>query len=236
MWFDVLASACQLTIPYFLEEYRDLFRPSAYIEVPEPDQRNMMSMMGCANHIVWAMAEVSYLSWWKVDMQRSGRLSIPELVEKGREIDKHLLRSGPMPLLPVRGGDTDALRLLTSEVFRSSTRVYLHSVISGDYPSCPEICDAVNQTIKIIHMLPSFQEAASAIRSVVFGVFICGCFTDDLLQRNYLMHRLNEQSSGVGNCSQVQQLMSKIWKERAMSPLEPVRWREALKEWDMLLV
>jgi hypothetical protein len=67
LWFDVLAAATRVEVPYFLKVYRTLFDPnSASIASMEgassssiPDELSMLSIMGCENHIVWALAEIS---------------------------------------------------------------------------------------------------------------------------------------------------------------------------------
>jgi hypothetical protein len=249
MWFDVISSVTLFQPPHFLPEFRKLFNPStAYIESPSSSldpRMSMMKIMGCENRVVWAMAEVSYLACWKESMQRKGRLSIPELVSRGKDIERSLLPSiGPEELYYEE--DINWQRRRTSEVFRSSTRVYLHSVISGDHPHCPEIAESVKDTISCLKAVPEVMvgggaagnNTRSVVRSVVLSIFICGCLTDDVEQRRYLLRRLNEQAmETVGNCSAVKTLMEQVWNDRANSKIEePVRWRESLKRSGLLLV
>jgi len=50
--------------------------------------------------------------------------------------------------------------------------VYLHTVLSGDYPSSPEISAAVTETIEYLKRVPQANSAdlsRSVVRSVVFG-------------------------------------------------------------------
>ncbi|KAG1821622.1 uncharacterized protein BJ212DRAFT_1477492 [Suillus subaureus] len=95
-----------------------------------------MSVMGCENYI--ALAEMADLAGWKDECRRAGRLSVPEPNKRGQEIEI-VLKSTNDPHL--HGFDTEKSRRrrLTSDVFRVSALVYLHSVISGDQPQCPGI-------------------------------------------------------------------------------------------------
>lgn len=234
LWFDVLAAATRVEVPYFLEVYRTLFDPSsAYIECASssiPDELSMLPVMGCENSIVWALAEISNLACWKEAQKREGALSMPELVRRGERIERHLIH-------PVRGPhDPDVARTLTSEVFRASARVYLHSVLSGDSPSCKEISDGVQDTIRCLERVPKDRNR-KVVRSVVFSICICGCLTDDQWQRDFFLRRLQEQQQEtVGNCVQVEKLIRQVWKERENGNFESVTWRDVMRKSQMLLV
>lgn len=245
MWFDVLASASRRQIPYFLDEYRQMFgRNSAFIESPismmsPREELSMMSVMGCENHIVWAMAEISNLAYWKHRQLRHGSLSMPELVERGKEIERHLLPGVPVDSEMVP--EIDFQRYLTSELFRASSRIYLHTVISGSFPHCPEIQNGVQETINILQKIPTATPIAhtttrNVVRSVVFSIFIAGCLTDNQQQRNYFLRCLSKQGEEpVGNCPKVKQVMEKVWEQHE-NRTDPVPWQEALLEEGMLLV
>jgi hypothetical protein len=84
MWFDVLASVTLGEEPHFLHEFRELYDPNnAHID--DDPGLSMVSIMGCENLTVWALAEISTLAKWKADQLAQGRLSVPKLVEKGKE-------------------------------------------------------------------------------------------------------------------------------------------------------
>jgi len=204
----------------------------------------MLSIMGCENRVVWALAEVTDLFAWKENEKRLGRLSVPTLVARGRRIEKHIGREMG-PALPPRQ-DLDYHRYVTSAVFRASARVYLHSVLSGDYPSCPEIVEGVNDTIACLERVSEMgrdgtaQSVASrsVVRSVVFSIFLCGCLTDDPVIREKFLHHLEAQKAEtVGNCQEVKELMKKVWDDRSKGDFnQPARWREFLKAEAILLV
>jgi hypothetical protein len=242
MWFDVLASVSRLQIPQFLNEYRQIFgRNSAYIESPismasPREELSMMSVMGCESHIVWAMAEISNLDVWKFHEMRRGQLSMPDLVARGKEIEIHLM-PGPSKDRQIVD-ELDRQRHFTSEMFRASSLIYLHTVISGSYPHCPDIRRGVQDTVDILREIPlRCKTSRNVVRSVVFCIFIAGCLTDDLGHREYFQGRLSEQENErVGNCEKVKHVMQSVWEQGGDKRTEPVPWQEALQKVSMLLV
>ena len=254
MWFDVLASITQMRVPRFLEIYRTIFGPKqeAYIETAPSPALSMIPIMGCENHIVLAIAEISELSHWKEMQTRTGCLSMPKLVQRGMEIEQKYLQrtsNGMFPqdsYLTPPAGTTYAgsearevyhKRKLTNDIFRASARVYLHTVLSGDYPSSPEISAAVTETIECLKRVPQANNASlsrSVIRSVVFGICICGCLTDQPSQQAFLREMLEQQEvEVVGNVMAVRRLMEDVWRRRATAEGKKtwtVNWREVMFE------
>jgi hypothetical protein len=124
-----------------------------------------------------------------------------------------------------------AKRRLTADIFRATARVYLHSVISGEHPACPEIHDAVRETIECLQRVPAGSAgipgagaggssvARSVLRSVVFGICLCGCLADDPADRDFLLRRLDaeERTEGVGNCASARAVMQQVWNSRAQA-------------------
>lgn len=243
-----------MRVPRFLEIYRSVFGPKqgAYIETAPSPELSMIPVMGCENHIVLAIAEISELSHWKEMQTRSGCLSMPVLVQRGMEIErKYLQRSSngifqqDAFLAPPSGNaysDDEARqvyqrRKLTNDIFRASARVYLHTVLSGDYPSSPEISSAVTETIECLKRVPQANNAAlsrSVVRSVVFGICICGCLTDQPSQQAFLREMLEQQEvEVVGNVMAVRRLMEDVWRRRATAEGRKtwtVNWREVMLE------
>lgn len=238
IWFDVLASITTQEPPLLLEYIRELFKPNLSW-VGRPPSYTMMSPMGCQNTVVWALAETSYLSYWKRTHETNGILSLPTLLRKVAYIDEYL-EEGPLPERPQQNDD-DWARYLTSEIFRTSTRLFLRTVESGDQPQVPEIKDAVDRVFRAINILPknfATTQQSAIVRSTVFGIFICGALTDDPVQRRCLTLNLEQNvgtESGVGNCGMAATLLRRLWENRSRSN-QPVRWRDILKDSKVLLV
>ncbi|KAI0789850.1 fungal-specific transcription factor domain-containing protein [Abortiporus biennis] len=262
MWFDVLASVTTQQIPTFMNHYRSLFgRSSAYITDEQGVSRelSMMEYMGCENHIVLAIAEISALANWKKGQLRLHALSIPELVARGQEIENEFLSPSspfnqPRPLsngfdglnghhssYPPAEAEITERRRLTNSIFHASAKVYLHTVLSGDYPACPEIAQGVAETIECLRRVPFNSPTLhrGVIRSVVFGICISGCLTDNPEHRDFLLKLLaTQQNESVGNVSAVKALMQQVWALRQRNSGQPVNWREVMQESrrDMLLL
>ncbi|KAF9223695.1 hypothetical protein BS17DRAFT_880306 [Gyrodon lividus] len=241
LWFDVLASATLLRQPKFLNVIRDLFAPQAAFFDGEPAipmrEHSMMSVMGCENHIVLALAEIASLANWKDTHIRAGNLSVPELVRRGLKIEMILKNPSSYEFdttMDPTEGQRAHQRRLTSEVFRASAHVYLHSVISGDFPQCPEIIEAVNETVRCLMAAEEGQTGRAVVRSVVFSICICGCLTENPDHQKYFRKRLQEQQNvSIGNSQQVLLLIQEVWTRRNRGSVD---WRQVMREAEMLLV
>jgi C6 transcription factor Pro1 len=139
--------------------------------------------------------------------------------------------------------EVEERRRLTNDIFRASARVYLHTVLSGDYPGCDEIAAAVKETIECLQRVPRHKALVSraVLRSVVFGICISGCLTDNREQREFLIQLLETQTrESVGNIEEVKRLMQQVWMRRAApgNQGQPVNWRDVMREMqrEMLLL
>jgi hypothetical protein len=239
MWFDVLGSVTTRTSPYFLRTFRQIFHPH-HSGIHDPSPRlSMLDVMGCESHIVWAMAETSDLAAWKQRRIETGSLSVPDLVTRAKDIEASLSTPHAYPhAYPTANNDKEWERHQTAEIFRTSTRVYLRSVVSGDYPGVREIVESVEEAIVSLSEIPHWRDDRSVVRSTVYGIFVCGCLTDHPSHRDFLRKLLQKQGAeNVGNCSSVQQLLECVWDEWDHgSKRAPVRWRELLKDSKILLV
>ncbi|KAG1750869.1 fungal-specific transcription factor domain-containing protein [Suillus lakei] len=230
MWLDVLASVTLIRRPMLL---RSLYDPSGTALIDGRPELSMMGVMGCETHNVIALAEIADLAWWKEDLGRTGSLSVPELVRRGQRIET-ILRSTNDNDYP-HAADTEKSRRqrLTSDVFRASALVYLHSVISGDHPQCPEIMGNVAETVKCLRRAEDVSTTRHVVRGMVFNICVCGCLTDEPVYRDYFLQLLQEQQmETVGNCALVCDLMRRVWTSREGGM--PVDWRVVMR--DMLLV
>lgn len=252
IWFDVLASATLVRTPIMLDVVHALFSQHASAGVDESlgggwdEAYSMLPIMGCENHIVLSLANIAELAAWKDRRQRVGNLSVPSLVQRGQRIEKMLKKASmdehgqgiSWSVVSPGVGDEEEERMrqrrLTSEVFRASAHVYLHSVISGDFPQCPEIMEAVNNTVRCLRMAEG-ERGRAVVRSVVFSICISGCLTANEEHQGYFLERLREQKQeALGNCRQVEHLVKEVWKRRRGG--EPVDWRGVMREAEMLLV
>jgi C6 transcription factor Pro1 len=155
---------------------------------------------------------------------------MPTLVKQGELIERYLT---PPISFPGAVNKLQQTRLLTSQVFRASARVYLHSVVSGAYPSCTEIQVGVADTISWLEQVPKTKNSVVE-RSVVFSICLCGCLTDDPGQRGFFLKCLDTHDPHLGNCHEVKRLIQDVWKNR--EPSQPVPWQAIMRQTEMLLV
>ncbi|KAG7444867.1 uncharacterized protein BT62DRAFT_933915 [Guyanagaster necrorhizus] len=224
IWFDVLASVTTQTEPSFLQVTRELFSPyaSGVSEINAPDG-DMMTVMGCESRVLWALAEVSALSAWKQQEIDQGRLSIIRLVQRAEPIFQCLNE-----LLSAYHHHPGS-RNLCSEVFRMAAKVYLLSVVNGDFPGAEDMEKAVQEAVQLMAKADN-----AVVRSTVFAFFVCGCLTNDEELRGILCDQLRREGS-VGNCAAVLELLEQVCAELS-GKQDPVPWRRALANKNLLLV
>lgn len=229
IWLDVLASATLIRRPMF-EVPRLLHDPSGTAFSDGRPELSMMDVMGCETRNVIALAEIVDLAYWKEDVERTRSLSVPELVRRGQRIETILKTTNDNN----NAHPADAeISHLTSAVFRASALVYLHSVISGNHPQCPEIMGYIAETVKFLRRAEEVSMASRVVHGMVFNICVCGCLTDVPEFRDYFLKLLQEQQMGTaGNCALVCDLMRRVWTSREGGT--PLDWRVVMR--DVLLV
>jgi len=239
MWFDVLGSITRAQPPRLLQVFRDLHHSAHVVGIVEDgdsgereEEEPMMPIMGCENAIVRALGEISWLAHWRDEQRALGGLSTVELVQRGLDIEREYL--GP-PTPSASGSPSAAMdpvgaqRVHTSAVFRASAKLYLHTVLSGELPGCPEVRTAVAETVDALRNVPADGDAErSIVRMTVFAICLAGCMSDDPAERAFLEERLERQQAEKvgGNCAEVLRVMRDVWAARARG--EPIGWREAV--------
>ncbi|KAH7882642.1 fungal-specific transcription factor domain-containing protein [Phlebopus sp. FC_14] len=231
IWFDVMAAVTLTRSPKSLDTIRDLFghEISLHDEATVPlEVYSMLPIVGCENDVVLALAEIAHLAHWKDVHTAAGNLDIVELVMRGQGIEETLKK--PSSFIPEHSSTSFEkqahTRYLTSEVLRASAHVYLQSVISGDYPRCQPIIKAVDETLTCLKAVHE-----SHTRSVIFGLYICGCLTDDAGHRTYILERLIKHQAGPsGN---IGALIEDSWRQRNGGPVD---WRGIVRDAGVLLV
>ncbi|KIY43217.1 hypothetical protein FISHEDRAFT_62859 [Fistulina hepatica ATCC 64428] len=126
MWFDVIAAVTLQEPPMFIDVSRQVFWPTYNWIVGEDvmgvvlRELDMMNVMGCVNHVCWALAEASMLSY-----QASEGLTASLSAE----------------------GATGLAHQLSADIFRAATLLYLHAILEHDQLVNPEIKHDVNEVM-----------------------------------------------------------------------------------------
>ena len=242
LWYDVLASVTLQRPPTTLSVIDEMFNPMrSGIEGTMNPQYSMISPMGCENKVLWALAQTSALSCWKRDQIRRGTLSGPGLYKKAMEIDSHL-EGDPNQPYPPPSDPMDNLgtsRTFAAEIFRTSTRLFLRTIVNGEYPHVKNVRQGVEDTFNSIKALGlDYTVYPSVVRSTVFGLYICGALTESLEHRETLRTYLSTSwtSEHVGNCITILQFLEEIWNSRNPKGRSPVDWFGPLAKANILLV
>ena len=127
---------------------------------------------------------------------------------------------------------------LTNDIFRTSAKVYLLTVLSEDNPVSPEIICAVAEAIEALKAVlerPSWHR--SFVGSIAFGACLSGCHTDDPAQREMLRNALNMlelQEEPSGSIKEVAGLIQQVWQRRDGNREQgrsvSVDWRAIMRE------
>ena len=242
LWYDVLASVTLRRPPTTLSVINEMFNPMrSGIEETTNPQYSMISPMGCENKVLWALAKTSALSCWKMDQIRRGTLSAPGLYNKAIEINSHLERDPnqpyPPPLNPM--DDREISPAFVAEIFRASTRLFLWTIVNGEYPHVKDVRQGIEDIFNSVKALGlDYTVYPSVVRSTVFGLYACGALTENLEHRATLRTYLStaSMSEGVGNCTTTLQLLEKIWNSRNPKSRSPVDWLGPLAGANILLV
>lgn len=94
-----------------------------------------------------------------------------------------------------------------------------------------EISTSVSNIIQLIQQMPTGE----VDQSVVLPIYVAGCMTDNLAQRQYLSGRLKSHNN-LGNLHQTRSAMENVWHQRDVlrqtgAPgWETIDWREGLRD------
>ncbi|KAK1231705.1 hypothetical protein PQX77_005191 [Marasmius sp. AFHP31] len=224
IWFDVLASVTRMRPPSLFEAVKELFDPnqSSVLEVSNEGNApalSMMTVMGCEGRIIWALAQISALAQAKEAYAARGAVDTMWLVNKCKDIEALLHPPAANSLK-----NEEVHRVLTSEVFRNAARLYLYTIVHGDFPNVQPIRKAVDDTFAALQAARkqySSSVGQIVVRSTVFAVFMLGY----------------DEGIVYGNFKGVTEVMESVWNEREKSEAkDPVPWRKALFNAGLLLV
>lgn len=248
-WFDVLAAVTTMQPPLFRDVINEIYNPnqnSGIVDTYTETALSMMKIMGCENQVLWALSEISALASWKERQHQEGKLSVIDLVGRARTLQETLATptyqqgmSNHAYASTSTSQPEDEARHIASEIFRTAAIVYLQTIINNDYYQVDDVQRAVKECVAAFLSFKSENYQPDVrhivVRSTVFAVFLCGCFTNvdkdwDILQTHL------EDEGVMGNCNGVMELIKEVRDERRKDRRQPVKWRQALQKHSMLLV
>jgi hypothetical protein len=113
-------------------------------------------VMGCQSCILMLIAEITALETWKAQQEKSGQLSVIELVSRAVSLG-HRLDQGIKGLEDRLRAEKIGLKEdseMVNLIFAHGALVYLHTIVAGHSPHVPEINASVTRCLDCIEALP----------------------------------------------------------------------------------
>ncbi|PNP80094.1 hypothetical protein FNYG_06804 [Fusarium nygamai] len=239
LYIDVISSITLEQAPR-LQKYQDNIMPSCKTytnphEVRISGSLFMEDYVGLNNWVVQIIGDIAALDAWKKDQKKKNSLSINELVQRGKimedaikgglsVIEAQIQTSGPFfdPVISVvanptqnygYGVDTKQAPGLAvnNMIWLQAALTYLHVVISGWQPSCPEIQTSVSRMTELLTTLPTNV----CLRTLVWPFCIAGCLSPPEDEDKYraMVERLGPVSV-FGTIREALEVMEKVWARR----------------------
>ncbi len=232
-WYDILS--CATTGSKTFSDSDFLKARLGYIPLDK--------IMGCEDWVMLLIMDIALVDDWKKVSQTSGKLSIPQLVSRGAEIEKRLedglnYNSRTLQRLTKNAGPLDSsslgwtpqyIRCVITRIFACAALVYLHVIVSGAYPELPEIRNSVRRTIAAFQDLPD----QGLVRSLAWPFCIAGCMaipTEEGFFRKMVL-TTSAATRQFENSDKALKIIEECWRLRASNELQigTTYWMTAMK-------
>ncbi|KAM5355326.1 hypothetical protein ACJ41O_001972 [Fusarium nematophilum] len=240
LYIDVMSSITLEQAPR-LQKYQSHVIPGCRAHTSPDEMRISGSLfmedyIGLQNWVVQIIGDIAALDAWKKEQKKTNSLSMRELVERGKVmedaikgglsvaeeqsamcspyLDPMLVGAvGPMPPSQAEDGVTKQIPglLKNNIIWLQAAVAYLHVVISGWQPSCPEIRCAVSRITTLLVELPS----NTCLRTLVWPFCIAGCLSPPEDEHKYraMVDRMGPLSV-FGTAREAMEVMEKVWARR----------------------
>ena len=178
---------------------------------------DLENLTGCRNWAMMLIFEISLLDKWKKETEKVHKLSIMELVKRGRQIEERLrdrLVGIENEDLAKNFSENNATNYTEiTKIFGLAAMTYLYVVIFGAYPELPEIIESVSKTIFAFQNLTDTKR----LRNLVWPFCISGCCL--ALDSQYTIFRdllslAGITQSTVGACLEAFKIIEACWEAR----------------------
>ena len=237
LWFDIYTCISSGSKPY-LESYfqRLLESPDGGID--------MGQVMGCENSIMIQIGKIASLDVWKRESQKSGKLSVVNLVKQATQIEQDL-KSGlaeaqrKAELSPQFPGENTSIPLATisnpskhihlanlsiysnyvTQINAMSALTYLHVVVSGPQPESPEIRETVRNTIDALRNIPHPQ----LVRAMQWPILVSGSMAleeEEPFFRQLICGSGVVSETAIGLGWNILKILEQCWRTRGNNEFE----------------
>lgn len=201
---------------------------------------SLEGIMGCRNSIMTLIYDISLLDRWKEESQADRKLSIIDLAERGRQIEKRLQQelvdrdvlpnTSPTLLNTSSSTLSGPANPVVNKLFALAALIYLHVVISGAHPELPEIAAAVAQAITVFKDMWDRRLLQSVL---VWPFCVSGCLAlgeQQAFFRN-LLAAAEITEFTPGTCFEAFRIMEKCWEARSSGPSNyEYEWASIMKQ------
>ncbi|KAJ4271317.1 hypothetical protein NW762_000019 [Fusarium torreyae] len=237
LYIDVMSSITLEQAPR-LQKYQDNIMPGCKAHTAPEEVRISGSLfmedyVGLHNWVVQIIGDISALAAWKKQQKKANSLSINELVQRGKVMEDAIKGGlgvfevqaqlpGPYldPIMSVVSNPSHPHDINTkqapglavnNQIWLQAALTYLHVVISGWQPSCPEIRYSVGRMTELLTALPS----NTCLRTLVWPFCIAGCLSPPEDEDKYraMVERMGPISV-FGTVREALEVMEKVWSKR----------------------
>ncbi|KAF5008519.1 hypothetical protein FDECE_5219 [Fusarium decemcellulare] len=238
LYIDVMSSITLEQAPR-LQKYQSVVIPGCRAhtspeEVKISGSLFMEDYVGLQNWVVQIIGDIAALDAWKKDQKKTNSLSMAELVQRGKVmedaikgglsvlegdtalcapyVDPILSRvADPAPSLNDSNSKQAPALAVNNTIWLQAALTYLHVVISGWQPSCPEIRASVSRMTMLLMQLHN----DTCLRTLVWPFCIAGCLSPPEDEDKYraMIARMGPLSV-FGTAGEAMEVMEKVWSRR----------------------
>ena len=198
---DVIGSASTRSSPVLTLDHK------LVLETCDADPVNLT---GCDAMVMICILDITSLDNWKQEMSKANELSLVELANRGRCIEKRLRGRLANIEAELSRGYTELTGI--TRIYALAAIIYLHVVISGAHPKIPEIAESVSKTIDALQGLSD----AKLLRSVVWPFCVSGCLATSNQEHHYrnFVSPSYMKDPQFATCLESFEIMKECWQSR----------------------
>lgn len=240
LYMDLIASISLERVPR-LYPYQSTVMPGCAgkpknVESIRPAVLYLDDFVGLHNSLVQILSDVVSLDAWKKEQRKNGSLSVHQLIAKAEPLGAALSVMIPSIVNVANGTFEEAaamfpphydpLKSLQPEspeslpgnprhnlIWLYATQTYLHVVVNGWQPSCPEISCNVQKMTALFQSIP----AGTPLRTLALPMCIAGCLSpadQEDTYRNMIASLGSLQA--FGTLKDAKQVMEAVWSNRSL--------------------
>ncbi|OBT93244.1 hypothetical protein VE01_08809 [Pseudogymnoascus verrucosus] len=220
MWSDILAGVSTGRRPLLYIYLQRLLDSS---EQPSGPLIKMEDIMGCENHIMLLISEISALQEWKMNCLKDRSFSTWRLVTRSKVIlddleiailrlDRELDAYGLYCSNDRTIYQTKIITGTITNIFACAAVVYLHVVVCGVQPSLLEIRTSVERTITAMQRIQRTDRGKLA-RGILWPVCVAGCLAEGPKQSFFreFVRAAVDDAIGFGNAQTALDILEHFW-------------------------